>query len=123
MSNNENTYTPASKNIVPIKPKHTEDYKTIINYLNEKAGTKYKYTTQKTQDIIKTRLNDGFSVEDFKVVIDNKVPGWLKDDKMSKYIRPETLFSNKFEGYLNEKHKPIQKSQQDFLKEIVKNGG
>lgn len=74
----------------------------IVNYLNLKANTKYKSTSSKTKDLIKARFNDGFTLEDFKIVIDKKTTEWLKDKKMSIYLRPETLFSNKFEGYLNQ---------------------
>lgn len=74
----------------------------IINHLNLKANTNYKSTGKKTQDLIKARVNDGFVLEDFKIVIDKKTNDWLNDKKMSVYLRPETLFSNKFEGYLNQ---------------------
>lgn len=77
-------------------------YKKIVEYLNAKTGKSYKSTTAKTKDLIKARFNDGFTFDDFKIVIDNKVLDWANDDEMSKYLRPETLFSNKFEGYLNE---------------------
>ena len=80
-----------------------EIYISIVEYLNEKAGTKYKATTKKTQSCIRARLAEGFTEEDFKQVIDNKCAGWLGDEKMEKFLRPETLFSPKFEGYLNEK--------------------
>lgn len=76
--------------------------KDIVEYLNEKAGTNYRHTTRKTQSLIKARLNEGFDLEDFKHVIDVKVAEWGNNPEMSKYIRPETLFSNKFEGYLNQ---------------------
>ena len=52
--------------------------------------------------MIKARINEGFTIDDFKKVIDIKTAEWKDDPKMSKYIRPETLFSNKFEGYLNQ---------------------
>ena len=39
--------------------------------------------------------------EDFYKVINIKSKQWLNTE-MEKYLRPETLFSNKFEGYLNE---------------------
>ena len=39
--------------------------------------------------------------EDFYKVINIKSKQWLNTD-MEKYLRPVTLFSNKFEGYLNE---------------------
>ena len=81
----------------------SETYKTIIAYLNEKAGTKYKATTAKTKTAIHARLAEGFTVDDFKTVIDKKCAEWIGDEKMEKYLRPETLFGTKFEGYLNAK--------------------
>jgi uncharacterized phage protein (TIGR02220 family) len=75
----------------------------IVDYLNEKAGTSYRHTTKKTQRLIRARLKEGFTVEDFKTVIDKKVAEWLHDPKMSQYLRPETLFGTKFESYLNQK--------------------
>ena len=85
------------------KETDTEIYKTIVSYLNQKAGTKYKPTTPKTKTAIKARLSEGFTVDDFKVVIDKKCAEWLGNDTMEKYLRPETLFGTKFEGYLNAK--------------------
>ncbi len=85
---------------------HSEDYKTIVDYLNQKAGTNYRSTSKKTQRLINARFNnDNATVDDFKKVIDIKVSQWKNDDKMSKYLRPETLFGTKFEGYLNEQPK------------------
>ena len=83
--------------------------KYIVEYLNQKAKTNYKPTTQKTIDCIKARFNENFTVEDFKVVIDKKCAEWMGTD-MEKFLRPETLFGNKFEGYLNAKI--IQKKPQ-----------
>lgn len=76
--------------------------KCIIDYLNETAGTKYKYTTKWTIKLIKARFNDGYSLDDFYDVIDNKWKDW-KNTEWQKYIRPETLFGSKFENYLNGK--------------------
>jgi uncharacterized phage protein (TIGR02220 family) len=78
-------------------------YSEIISYLNEKANTNYKPTSKKTKDLIKVRWNDGFSLHDFKTVIDKKVAEWIQDSEMCKYLRPETLFGTKFESYLNQK--------------------
>jgi uncharacterized phage protein (TIGR02220 family) len=74
----------------------------IVGYLNEKANTHYKISSQKTKRLINTRLCEGYTFEDFKVVIDKKCTEWLNTD-MSKYLRPETLFGTKFESYLNQK--------------------
>lgn len=75
----------------------------IVDYLNQKAQTAYKHTSKKTRDLIRARWNDGSTLDDFRKVIDNKTAEWLGDAEWSKYLRPETLFSNKFEGYLNQK--------------------
>lgn len=79
----------------------------IINYLNEKTHSNYKSSTSKTQTLINARLKEGFSIDDFKTVIDKKSLDWLNDSKMSQYLRPETLFGTKFESYLNQKEKQI----------------
>lgn len=77
-------------------------HKRIIDYLNEKADKSFKSTTKKTKSLIDARLAEGFVEEDFYKVIDNKVHAWLENAKMSVYLRPETIFGNKFESYLNE---------------------
>lgn len=72
----------------------------IIDYLNLKAGTNYKYS-KASRDCIEPRLKD-FSIDDCKTVIDKKCAEWLYTD-MAKYLRPATLFqASKFEGYLNQ---------------------
>lgn len=85
------------------KEEDKELYISIVSYLNEKAGTKYKATTAKTKTAIHARLAEGFKIDDFKTVIDKKCAEWIGDPKMEKYLRPETLFGPKFEGYLNAK--------------------
>ena len=84
-------------------------YKEIINYLNEKAKTSFRYSATETQRLINARLNNGFKLEDFKKVIDNKCNEWLGTE-MEKFLRPQTLFGTKFESYLNQKnigYKPL----------------
>lgn len=79
----------------------------IIDYLNEKAHRNYRSSSEATQKLIRARLAEGFTVDDFKRVIDNKCASWLDDPKMDDYLRPSTLFCrSKFEAYLNER--PIQ---------------
>ena len=80
-------------------------YSRIIEYLNSKTGKSYKSTTRKTQSLIKARIDEGFNEEEFFKVIDNKVAEW-KGTEYEKYLRPETLFGNKFEGYLNQDFVP-----------------
>lgn len=76
--------------------------KQIIDYLNVKTLQHYKDTTNKTKTLIKARLKEGFTIDDFKLVIDKMSNEWLNTD-MQKYLRPETLFGTKFESYLNRK--------------------
>lgn len=77
----------------------------IITHLNAKCNKKYKTSSTKTRDLIKARLNLGFTVEDFKTVIDVKASHWLDDNEMNQYLRPSTLFGTKFEEYLNQNPK------------------
>jgi len=91
------------KDIVPDKS-DTIPYASILNYLNEKANTAYRATSKATQQLIKARFSEGFTEHDFYKVIDTKTATWLNTD-FAKYLRPQTLFGTKFEGYLNERVK------------------
>ena len=75
-------------------------YPEIIAYLNAKAHTLFKPSTDKTQAMIRARWHEGFTLENFKTVVDNMVLAWYGDVKMQTYLRPETLFGTKFESYL-----------------------
>ena len=78
----------------------SKDIKSIIDYLNLKAGTKYRANTQETIKHINARFRETFTLQDFFVVIDKKVAEW-KGTNMEKFLRPQTLFGPKFESYLN----------------------
>lgn len=99
-----NTYRKTSTNTDKVI------YVEIIDYLNQKAGTRYRATTSSTRKHIKARIDEGFTVEDFKTVIDKKCSEWLGNSKMEQYLRPETLFGTKFEGYLNAKPQRAQQA-------------
>lgn len=88
----------------PPKGASAEVVKEIVDYLNQRIGTKYR-NVRKTGELISARINEGFTVEDFKLVIEKKANEWIGTD-MEKYLRPETLFGTKFEGYLNAPEKP-----------------
>lgn len=78
-------------------------WKDVLMWLNQSAARSFKYTASNKR-VIEARLKEGFTYEDCKKVIDNKVADWRDDPKMSQYLRPATLFqASKFEGYLNEK--------------------
>ena len=91
-----------NKNVKKDKKVKNETYKDIVEYLNAKTNKNFKHTTKATQTKINTRLAEGFTLDDFIIVIDNKVSEWLNDANMQKYLRPETLFGTKFESYLNQ---------------------
>lgn len=76
-------------------------YQEIISFLNDCTGKNYKHNSIVNKKFITQRLNDGFTIDDFKKVISIKTNNWL-NSQMEQFLRPETLFSNKFESYLNE---------------------
>ena len=84
----------------------------VIKHLNEITNSNYKSTTRTTRDKIIARLNEGFTLDDFIVVIDKKYWDW-KDTKFEQYMRPETLFGTKFESYLNQ---PMKKKTTKDIK-------
>lgn len=120
--NNSSDYTLEETSLNQAIPESTSEITTekkplvveIINYLNEKAKADYKPGTHKTQELIRARVREGFTVDDFKKVIDLKTAEWLDDPRMSKYLRPATLFGNKFESYLNQKSNKKSLSKVDF---------
>lgn len=77
------------------------EYRQILAYLNQKTGRDFRLTAS-MQDKIDARIREGAVIEDFFLVIDNKVSEWRSDGKMRKYLRPETLFGNKFDTYRND---------------------
>lgn len=94
----------ADKDIDKEKEEDKDIYIKVIQHLNEKAGTRYKPSSSKTKTCIHARLAEGFSLDDFYTVIDKKCAEWIGTD-WEKFLRPETLFGTKFEGYLNSKGK------------------
>ena len=87
----------------PAQSKDPDHVEEIVDYLNQRAGTHYKPTTANTRKLIKARIKEGFTVDEIKLVIDKKCAEWLNNRDMTQYLRPETLFGPKFEGYLNAK--------------------
>lgn len=104
---NENENENDNENEESYHDTYNDSFKTqlseIISYLNEKTESMYRASNKKTQSCIRARFSEGFTIEDFKTVIDKKCSEWIGDPKMEKYLRPETLFGTKFEGYLNAK--------------------
>ena len=101
--NNTFSNTSNKKDIVEQSSTTPLPYEEIVQYLNQKTGKNFKHTSKVTQRHIRARLAEGFTVSDFKQVIDKKCSDWLRDQKMKEYLRSETLFGTKFESYLNSK--------------------
>ena len=102
----ENLNTPIKEN---LKDNNTNNnntinniYSEVLDYLNLKAETRYRKVESNFKHI-KARLNEGFTIDDFKAVIDKKCAEWKGTD-FEKYLTPETLFRpSNFEKYLNQK--------------------
>lgn len=117
-------YTDCIQNVYTGKDsidKDSIDYKDIveqiISYLNQKIGSHYLPSTNKTKSLIHARLSEKFTVDDFKTVIDIKAEEWKDDPKMAKFLRPETLFGTKFESYLNQPRTPKSKANAGLMRQ------
>jgi uncharacterized phage protein (TIGR02220 family) len=75
-------------------------YGEIIDDLNRKGGFRYQICDAAKRHI-NARFSEGYTIEDFFKVHTIKITEW-KGTKDAKYIRPETLYGNKFQGYLNQ---------------------
>ena len=105
-NHNHNQYSLSQSNNKTIKE--------IIDYLNNKTSSKFKYSSKTTQTKINARLNEGYKLDDFIVVIDKKYAEW-KGTEFEKYLCPETLFGTKFEKYLNQKETKKTEPQEQEL--------
>ena len=101
----------------------------VVDYLNQRAGTRYRSSAGGTRRLIAALLNEGYDTADMKRVIDSKCAEWLNSE-FSRYLRPDVLFGKKFEGYLNapepkqtlpkSKLHPWQNDTQDSYLEIIR---
>lgn len=92
--------------------------KQIIDYLNFKLKSDYKYTDYNF-DLINKWLNNPnnkYGINEFKLVIDKKYDEWINTD-MQRFLTPGTLFGNKFEQYLAQPWK--KKSLKDIPMETI----
>ena len=93
-----------SVNNIKNKASPSDAVITILEDLNKRTKSKKGFSplAQCNQNLIKARMSEGFTVENFITVNEKKVKQWLHDPEMAQYLRPATLYSNKFEGYLNQ---------------------
>ena len=88
-------------------------YLKIIAHLNRSTHKQFSTQNKSTQRLLKARWNEGYRIPDFQAVIDVKAKQWLHDPKMVQYLRPQTLFGSKFEGYLNESKISVEQGNQE----------
>lgn len=88
------TSTSKSLNSIP--------YTKIVEFLNQQVGKDFRHATKATRRLIQARWREGFREEDFRRVIMTKTNQWKGDPKMTGFLRPDTLFGTKFEGYRQE---------------------
>ena len=103
--------TPAEPETVPNGAENA-----VLDYLNAQSGRSFR-GSKNDRALIRGRFADGYTFEQMQKVIDLKVEQWGDDEKMARYIRPETLFrASKFDGYLNEttNAKPEQDIEEMF---------
>ena len=101
-----------NKKVKPIKEPLIDNtllIKKIIDYLNDKTNKRFTIKNKQTIRFINGRIKDGYNEVDFKKVIDIKSEKWL-NSSMEDYLRPQTLFSQKMESYLNEKIIKIERN-------------
>ena len=130
-NNKEESVPPKGGTTPKDEPKDKEEipYTQIIDYLNKKTNQNLRATTKAYQRLIKARWNDGYKLEDFKTVIDNKSFEW-QGTKFWKYMTPKTLFaSSHFDEYLNANKRELnsnkgggfnidEESQKKFFEQI-----
>lgn len=93
-TNNDNTNNDSRVDSIP--------YKEIIDYLNIKTGKRFSHKSNANTKLIKARINEGYTKDDFFKVIDTKTTEWINVEDMKQYLQPTTLFGNKFDKYLNQ---------------------
>lgn len=101
----EEQSTDLTKSNCSAKPNdiYDDDIKDIVSYLNKSTGKHFSATSTTTRKLIHARLVNGATPQDLKDVIDLKVHQWADNDRMRKYLRPNTLFrESNFENYIEE---------------------
>lgn len=96
--------------VVEIEKKKSmiENAEEVISFLNTKTEKSYRARNPKgnptsNSEYVIARLKEGYTVQECKQVIASKCRQWLHDERMFRYLTPETLFRrSNFERYLGE---------------------
>jgi len=103
-----------------VEPKNQHNLiEPIIDYLNECTGKSYKTNSKIAISNINARLKEGYTLDDFKKVIQVKSTKWI-GTKWEDYLTPNTLFGTKFESYLNENINTPKTKQESAYEQVIK---
>lgn len=98
------------------------DVTELLETLNSLANRSYTVTGERAKsnrDCVMKLLKKKYTKEEINAVIQTKCFEWVNNIKMSKFLRPETLFGNKFQSYLDEYNN--LKSNPHFAEQFKKN--
>lgn len=95
--NNNNLYCSSDEEL-----EMNQIIRTIVEILNIETEKEFSPDAKLTRKLIQDKLNAGYSLADFKCVIEKKCDAWKSDPVMKSYLKPSILFGNKFDEYLNE---------------------
>ena len=124
-SESENENESENESVLPAVNKRDLEINEVILFFNATVGTDYRLNGKETRGHVNARLEDGYTVDDFKAVITKKNDQWGNDPKMSAYLRPKTLFTpSNFESYLNQPAKatPQQTGFEAVMQKICSDG-
>jgi uncharacterized phage protein (TIGR02220 family) len=76
--------------------------KEILEHLNLVSSRKFPIDNLETFELIEEWLKQGRTVKDFKIVNEVKSQEWMDNERMKGFIRPRTLYGDKFLDYLNQ---------------------
>jgi uncharacterized phage protein (TIGR02220 family) len=89
------------------EPQKSIPYTQILESLNSLTGKSYR-RNNKFDSLISARWNEGFREVDFEYVARVKTLEW-RGTPEEKYLRPETIYGPKMDGYRNQDEKLIKR--------------
>ena len=111
------TYSEKGIFVTPVWEAYFDNTKFIndvLMYFNRRTNSQLS-ATKSFQSFVNARLKEfEYTIDDFKLVIDSKEKEWKGTDQ-AQYLRPDTLFGGKFQGYLNHARKEKEKETQIII--------
>lgn len=105
--------TSGSNGLLPfeasVEQELENDVKQVIDIYNQTMNKNLTYKNKNTNDMIRARLKEGHTVEQFSMVISFKKQEW-ETTEYAKYLIPSTLFApSKFSNYLLQSEMVVKK--------------